>query len=103
MSFDHWLIRQFPLHAKNLPTGLTACGSLTHELEMHFSMLGHGISFVSYGVFDLPNRFVSFVRKRLDMPVISWTVRNQEDVERTFAHVDQMTFEGFEPEPVLTS
>ncbi|MET0942281.1 MAG: glycerophosphodiester phosphodiesterase [Mesorhizobium sp.] len=103
MSFDHWLIRQFPLHAKNLPTGLTACGSLTHELEMHFSMLGHGISFVSYGVFDLPNRFVSFVRKRLDMPVISWTVRGQEDVERTFAHVDQMTFEGFEPEPVLTS
>ena len=103
MSFDHWLIRQFPDHAKGIPTGLTACGSLNHELEAHFSMLGHGISFVSYGVFDLPNRFVSYVRQRLNMPVISWTVRDQEDVERTFAHVDQMTFEGFEPDPALSA
>jgi glycerophosphoryl diester phosphodiesterase len=103
MSFDHWLIRQFPAHAKDIPTGLTACGSLTHELEQHFSMLGHGISFVSYGVFDLPNRFVSFVRERLGMPVISWTVREQADVDKTFVHVDQMTFEGFEADPALIS
>jgi glycerophosphoryl diester phosphodiesterase len=98
MSFDHWLIRQFPAHARDIPTGLTACGSLTHELEQHFSMLGHGISFVSYGVFDLPNRFITFVREKLEMPVISWTVREQADVTKTFAHVDQMTFEGFEPD-----
>jgi glycerophosphoryl diester phosphodiesterase len=103
MSFDHWLIRQFPTHARNIPTGLTACGSLTHELEQHFSMLGHGISFVSYGVFDLPNRFITFVREKLDMPVISWTVREQADVTKTFAHVDQMTFEGFEPDSALVS
>lgn len=103
MSFDHWLIRQFPAHARDIPTGLTACGSLTHELEQHFSMLGHGISFVSYGVFDLPNPFITFVREKLDMPVISWTVREQADVTKTFAHVDQMTFEGFEPDSALVS
>jgi glycerophosphoryl diester phosphodiesterase len=98
MSFDHWLIRQFPAHARNIPTGLTAWGEQDHELEAHFSMLAHGISFVSYGVDCLPNRFVGFVRERLGMPVISWTVRDEPAVERTFAHVDQMTFEGFMPE-----
>ncbi len=103
MSFDHWLIRQFPAHAGDIPTGLTACGAQDHELEAHFSMLAHGLSFVSYGVFDLPNRFVRFVRERLGMPVVSWTVRDQEAVETTFAHVDQMTFEGFEPEALPVS
>ncbi len=98
MSFDHWLIRDFTAHAPGIPAGLTAAGERDHELEAHFSMLAHGISFVSYAVDHLPNRFVSFVRERLDMPVITWTVRNQTAVERTFAHADQMTFEGFLPD-----
>jgi glycerophosphoryl diester phosphodiesterase len=102
MSFDHWLIRQFPAHAGDIPTGLTAYGSKDHELEAHFSMLAHGISFVSYDVFALPNRFVGFVREKLNMPVITWTVRDQAAVDRTFAHADQMTFEGFEPEVART-
>lgn len=99
MSFDHWLIRQFPAHAGDIPTGLTAYGTKDHEMEAHFSMLAHGVSFVSYSVSDLPNRFIGFVRERLNMPVITWTVRDQAAVERTFAHADQMTFEGFEPDP----
>ena len=37
----------------------------------------NGISFVSYDVTALPNPFVTFVRERLAMPVISWTVRDQ--------------------------
>jgi glycerophosphoryl diester phosphodiesterase len=103
MSFDHWLIRQFPAHARNIPTGLTAWGEKDHELEAHFSMLAHDISFVSYGVDCLPNRFAGFVRERLGMPVITWTVRDEAAVERTFAHADQMTFEGFAPEAVLAA
>lgn len=102
MSFDHWLIRQFPEHAGNISTGLTAYGSKDHELEAHFSMLAHGVSFVSYSVFDLPNRFISFVREKLDMPVITWTVRDQAAVDQTFAHADQMTFEGFAPEDMTS-
>jgi len=102
MSFDHWLIRQFPAHAGDIPTGLTACGIREHELEAHFSMLAHGISFTSFSVSELPNRFVSFLRDRLDMPVITWTVRDQAAVDRTFAHADQMTFEGFEPAAVVS-
>jgi glycerophosphoryl diester phosphodiesterase len=102
MSFDHWLIRQFPACARDIPTGLTAAGSLDHELEAHFSMLAHGISFASYGVFDLPNRFTEFARQRLGMPVISWTIREQQDVERSLAHADQITFEGIDPDNTVS-
>lgn len=98
MSFDHWLIREFPTQAPGIPAGLTAWGDKPHEFEAHFSMLGHGISFVSYGVAHLPNPFITFVRSRLGMPVITWTVRDPASVERTFAHADQMTFEGFDPD-----
>lgn len=96
MSFDHWLIRQFRTHAPGIPAGLTAYGRKDSDLEAHFSMLAHGFDFVSYGVDDLPNRFISFVRDKLAMPVITWTVRNEEAKAKTFAHADQMTFEGFE-------
>jgi len=97
MSFDHWLVRDFVRDAAGIPAGLTAWGDKDHMLEAHFSMLGNGISFVSYDVAALPNPFVSFVRERLSMPVISWTVRDEAAVERSRAHADQMTFEGFEP------
>lgn len=99
MSFNHWLVREFASQAPGIPAGLTAEGQSDAELELHFSMLAHPISFVSYEVKDLPNRFVRFVREKLDMPVITWTVSDQAGVERTFAHADQMTFEGFEPPP----
>jgi len=98
MSFDHWLIRDFSRHAPGIPGGLTAWGDVDHELEAHFSMLAHGISFVSYSVTHLPNRFVSFVREKLAMPVITWTVRDEEAVRTTFSRADQMTFEGFDPD-----
>ncbi|MCO5085010.1 MAG: glycerophosphodiester phosphodiesterase [Rhizobiaceae bacterium] len=97
MSFDHWLIRDFRRDAPGIPAGLTAWGEKEHEIEAHFSMLAHGIDFVSYGIAHLPNRFISFVRERLNMPVITWTVRDEPAMQATFAHADQMTFEGFQP------
>lgn len=97
MSFDHWLVRDFPRDAPSIPCGLTATGIATGDLEAHFSMLAHGISFVSFDVTQLPNPFVSFVREKLSMPVITWTVRGADAVETTRAHADQMTFEGFDP------
>lgn len=102
MSFDHWLIRDFGHHAPGIPAGLTACGRRQHEIEAHFTMLAHGISFVSYAAGDLPNSFVSFVREKLGMPVITWTIRDQPAVDLTFRYADQMTFEGFEP-PVAST
>ena len=80
MSFNHWLIRQFADNAPGIPGGLTAYGTKPADLEAHFSMLAHPISFVSYDVAALPNPFVSFVREKLAMPVITWatTVPNAE-------------------------
>lgn len=98
MSFDHWLIRDFRSSAPNVPGGLTAEGLRDQDIEAHFSMLAHGISFVSYSVLDIDNRFVSFVRERLGLPVITWTVRDRMAVDRTRAFADQMTFEGFNPD-----
>ena len=41
------------------PAGLTAYGGMQQEFEAHVSMLANGISFVSYDVTALPNRFVA--------------------------------------------
>jgi glycerophosphoryl diester phosphodiesterase len=100
MSFDHWLIRDFPKHAPGIPGGLTAYGKDNQLIEAHFAMLAHDIAFTSYAAGDLPNPFVSFVREKLKMPVITWTVLDQPAVELTFRYADQMTFEGFEPDLV---
>jgi glycerophosphoryl diester phosphodiesterase len=97
MSFDHWIVRDLARLIPERPAGLTAWGATQRDFEAHFSMLAHGVSFVSYDVAALPNPFVSFVRDKLGLPVITWTVREPNAVERTFRHADQMTFEGFEP------
>jgi glycerophosphoryl diester phosphodiesterase len=97
MSFDHYLVRDMALHAGDIPYGLTAEGMETTEIETHFTMLAHGISFVSYAVKHLPNPFVTFVREKLAMPVITWTVRDEAAARATLEHADQMTFEGFVP------
>ena len=98
MSFDHWIIRDFPKDAPGIPAGLTAYGGMRQEFEAHASMLVNGISFVSYDVTALPNPFVAFLRERLAMPVISWTVRDRAALALSLAHADQMTFEGFDPD-----
>jgi glycerophosphoryl diester phosphodiesterase len=97
MSFDHHLIRRFQYDAPGIPAGLTAEGISGKNIEQHFSMLGANLSFVSFNVLHLPNPFVSFCREKLAMPVITWTVRTQDEVALTAAHADQMTFEGFTP------
>jgi glycerophosphoryl diester phosphodiesterase len=96
MSFDHWLVRRFATDAPGIAAGLTAEKRTVPALEAHFSMLAHPISFVSFSVTDLPNPFVSFVRDKLAMPVITWTVRDEAAKAATRAYADQMTFEGFQ-------
>jgi glycerophosphoryl diester phosphodiesterase len=100
MSFDHWLIRQMPNYAGSIPCGLTALGEDRKDLEAHFSMLGYGIDFVSYCAAHMPNHFVTFVRKELKTPVITWTVRDEAALQHSYRHGDQITFEGFRPEDV---
>lgn len=97
MSFDDWLVDQ----ALTLgpPVGLTAEGTRPELLARHRSVFERGCSFVSYNVHHMPNSFVDWVRQDRHLPVISWTVRTPDDVERSRRHADQMTFEGFTPDP----
>jgi glycerophosphoryl diester phosphodiesterase len=97
MSFAHHLVRRFPIDAPGIPFGLTAEGTEPRSLEGHFSMLAHPLSFVSFKVTELQNPFVSMLREKLGIPVITWTVDSPEKVALSEAHGDQMTFEGFEP------
>lgn len=101
MSFDHHLIRRFASDAPGIPGGLTAEGTRPQNFEAHFSMLAHGISFVSYNVHHLPNPFVTFVREKLHMAVISWTVRDREMQKHSELNVEQITFEGFDPRALV--
>lgn len=97
MSFDRHLVRRFPADAAAIPTGLTAEGLSEKSIEAHFSMLAHGIGFVSYQVTALQNRFVAFARDRLSMPLIAWTIRDPETARFARSQGAQITFEGFEP------
>ena len=104
MSFDHWLVRDFPRDAPGIPAGLTAWGEQQRSRSRRISRCWrNGISLRLLRVTRSANPFVSFVRERLDMPVISWTIRDKPAVERSLAHADQMTFEGFDPDRGLTS
>lgn len=97
MSFDPWLIDQ-ALAATDRPVGLTAESLRPEILAEHRAVYERGCRFVSYNVHHLPNPFVEWVRKVRGDPVIAWTVREPEDVERTERYADQMTFEGFLPQ-----
>lgn len=98
MSFSHELLAAYADTGSDIPLGLTAEGIGAHALAEHNKALAFGISFVSYHVKALPNRFVAHARKDLGLPVITWTVRTPEDVKATRQHADQMTFEGFNPQ-----
>ncbi|MEO1702056.1 MAG: glycerophosphodiester phosphodiesterase family protein [Pseudomonadota bacterium] len=96
MSFSHNLIGALRQQKVTCPIGLTAEGIGVLSLDQHRIALDMGVDFVSYHVHGLPNAFVRDVRA-MGKPVITWTVRNREDAEHSYAHADQITFEGFRP------
>ncbi|AIC27148.1 glycerophosphoryl diester phosphodiesterase protein [Rhizobium etli bv. mimosae str. IE4771] len=96
MSFDHWLLRDLKALGSPYPLGLTANGNTPEELAAHAQAMEIGLDFISYYYDDLPNAFISGEREK-GIPVITWTVRDEEARRRTFANADQMTFEGFDP------
>ncbi|WP_246160208.1 glycerophosphodiester phosphodiesterase family protein [Aureimonas fodinaquatilis] len=97
MSFDRWLIEQALAAELPFPVGLVAESLRPECLEQHMAVLNLGCSFVSYNVHHLPNMFIEHVRQDRHLPVICWTVRNQEEADRSRPFADQITFEGFTP------
>ncbi|QSY96188.1 glycerophosphodiester phosphodiesterase [Rhizobium bangladeshense] len=96
MSFDHWLLRDLKALGSPYPIGLTAEGNTREAFRLHAEAMEIGLDFISYYFGDLPNAFITGEREK-GIPVITWTVRDEEARRRTFANADQMTFEGFDP------
>jgi glycerophosphoryl diester phosphodiesterase len=53
--------------------------------------------FLSWYVGDLPHATPELCRTGIGMPVMTWTVRSEDDRTRAAIWADQMIFEGFEP------
>lgn len=101
MSFDHWLLKELKELGSPRPVGLTAEGSDPETFFVHEEAMQLGLDFISYHYEHLPNSFITKERQT-GIPVITWTVRDQEGIDRTRQEADQMTFEGFDPrEPVV--
>jgi glycerophosphoryl diester phosphodiesterase len=53
--------------------------------------------FVAYWVNELPSPAPWIARHLFGCPLLTWTVRTQEQRQRAARHADQMIFEGFRP------
>lgn len=53
--------------------------------------------FLSWKVSDLGTAVPHLCRVGIGMPVLTWTVRTEEDRQRARRHADQIVFEGFMP------
>ncbi|WP_018239614.1 glycerophosphodiester phosphodiesterase [Ensifer sp. BR816] len=102
MSFDHWLLKDLKDLDAPYPLGLTAGGINPETFFEHDEAMQLGLDFISYFHGDLPNAFITKERA-LGRTVITWTVRDGPAQEHTFAHADQMTFEGFDPRETMIS
>ena len=49
--------------------------------------------FVSYDIQNLPNRWT----KKLEIPLVAWTIKKQDDYIKALKYSDNVIFEGFEP------
>jgi glycerophosphoryl diester phosphodiesterase len=96
MSFDHHILKDLAELESPYPIGLTAEGVRPVDFEAHRTAMAYGLDFISYCVMHLPNGFIEEQRKA-SVPVITWTVRNKAQADHSYAHADQITFEGFDP------
>jgi glycerophosphoryl diester phosphodiesterase len=104
MSFDPRHVHAMRDFASALPRGIVAerrrashGGSPADAL----AYLNHGARslphFIAYSVKDLPSPAPLVARHVFGMPLLTWTVRSEEDRRRAERFADQMIFEGFRP------
>ncbi|MET0170952.1 MAG: glycerophosphodiester phosphodiesterase family protein [Agrobacterium vaccinii] len=96
MSFDHNLLKDLKTAGSPWPLGLTAEGAKPEDFFKHDEAMQIGLDFISYAWAHLPNSFIEAQRK-LGLPVITWTVMDENARATTYKYADQMTFEGFDP------
>ena len=109
MSFDPTFIAALREIAPALPRGIVAERYYKHS-EWHDLSASQKRSlafllhlprsrphFVAYHVKDLPSLGPWIARHILRLPLLTWTVRSEEDRQRARKQADQMIFEDFRP------
>jgi len=100
MSFDPRHVQAMRDFAPSLPRGIVAERSRGRAKDA-LAYLAHGLraapQFVAYSVKDLPAPLPLLARHGLGLPLLTWTVRTEEDRQRAQRYADQMIFEGFRP------
>jgi glycerophosphoryl diester phosphodiesterase len=107
MSFDPRQVEALRAVAPGLPRGLVGQGvrrgrqTKASGSQNATAYLLHAARsrphFVAYNVHDLPAAGPLLARYLLGMPLLTWTVRTEQDRVRAGRWADQMIFEGFRP------
>ena len=97
MSFDPRVPRWFARHSPHVVRGLVMMeeGNRTvfGRTRRHMMLWRAKPDFLAYDVADLPSRFAAAQRRR-GFPVLTWTVRSPELMERAARHADAPIAEG---------
>ena len=108
-SFDPAVLAALREIAPGLPRGIVAERTYPHEEwadltaadKRSLAFLLHGFRtrphFVAYSVKDLPSPGPFVARRLFGLPLLAWTVRDEEGRARARRFADQMIFEGFRP------
>ena len=109
MSFDPDVVAGIRRLAPHIPRGIVAdkttdpkhYGHLTESQRSSRRHLLHAMTtrpdFVAYCVKDLPAPGPAVLRTFFNRPLLTWTVRTDQDRRTAMTHADQMIFEGFNP------
>ena len=109
-SFDPAIVALLRDLTPELPRGIVAearytdpeYDHLTDETKREMANLLHfprtEPDFLSWRVGDLPSAAPFLCRHLGRLPVMTWTVRGDDDRRRAREHADQMIFEGFRPD-----
>lgn len=100
-SFNPYTLHWFYEHAPKIWRGQLASYFKGEKLSLFkkFILRRLGMkkitaqNFVSYDISNLPNTFT----KKLNVPLLSWTIKNQDNYFKALKFSDNIIFEGFEP------
>jgi glycerophosphoryl diester phosphodiesterase len=96
MSFNpyavRWFARQRPRQLRGLVVTQQGKGRWRGAIERALALWRAKPDFVACDIRDLPTRFSTRARAA-GLPVLSWTVRSQDERARAAAHADQIIFE----------